>query len=143
MTYKGQGISSIAFPLLGASNGRLNPRESLALLERYLDGLDDIRVEVYEYDPALYLPDPFFMRFLSYLEENYDNAKLAQLHNHITHHPEIKCFSDIVQAKQMVDLADGSKRQKSVATKKALQRIVVDMDKKGDLPQQQRLFETE
>lgn len=50
-TYEARGITSVAFPLLGAQNGGLRPDESLALMLRYL-GQCSIPVEIYEYDPA-------------------------------------------------------------------------------------------
>lgn len=50
-TYQARGITSVAFPLLGAQNGGLQADESLALMLHYL-GQCSIAVEVYEYDPA-------------------------------------------------------------------------------------------
>lgn len=50
-TYQARGITSVAFPLLGAHNGGLPPKESLALMLHYL-GACTIPVEIYEYDPA-------------------------------------------------------------------------------------------
>lgn len=50
-TYQARGITSVAFPLLGAQNGGLRADESLALMLHYL-GQCSIPVEIYEYDPA-------------------------------------------------------------------------------------------
>nr|WP_288851885.1 hypothetical protein [uncultured Acidovorax sp.] len=50
-TYEARGITSVAFPLLGAQNGGLRPDESLALMLQYL-GQCGITVEIYDYDPA-------------------------------------------------------------------------------------------
>lgn len=50
-TYQARGISSVAFPLLGAQNGGLQAEESLALMLHYLNQCS-IPVEIYEYDPA-------------------------------------------------------------------------------------------
>jgi O-acetyl-ADP-ribose deacetylase (regulator of RNase III) len=50
-TYRERGIKSIAFPLLGANKGGIPAADSLAVMHRYLDGLD-ISIEVYEYDPS-------------------------------------------------------------------------------------------
>lgn len=36
-SYKNKGITSVAFPLLGASNGGLDPDVSLKIMRRYLD----------------------------------------------------------------------------------------------------------
>lgn len=46
-TYKEKGITSIAFPLLGANNGGLDPKLSLEIMVRYLKDLD---IDVYIYD---------------------------------------------------------------------------------------------
>ncbi len=48
-TYKEKGITSIAFPLLGADKGGLNPDLSLQIMEQYLS-LCDIPVEIYQYN---------------------------------------------------------------------------------------------
>lgn len=45
-TYKDKKITSVAFPLLGASNGKIDPQRSLEIMRRYLDGCD-IPVSVY------------------------------------------------------------------------------------------------
>ena len=50
-TYQQKGIQSIAFPLLGATNGRLAEEVSLHYLQRYLSQCD-IPVEIYRYDPT-------------------------------------------------------------------------------------------
>jgi len=49
-TYKEKGIESIAFPLLGADKGGLNPELSKEIMERYLSQCD-IPIEIYEFDP--------------------------------------------------------------------------------------------
>ena len=50
-TYQQKGIQSIAFPVLGATNGGLAEDESLAVMQRYLSQCD-IPVEIYRYDPT-------------------------------------------------------------------------------------------
>lgn len=51
-TYKERGITSIAFPLLGADNGGISQDISLAIMESYLKKLD-INVEIYKYLPNI------------------------------------------------------------------------------------------
>ncbi len=49
-TYRDQGITSIAFPLLGTQNGGLDKDTVLNLMEEYL-GKCEIDIEIYEYVP--------------------------------------------------------------------------------------------
>lgn len=57
--YKSLGITSIAFPWMGAMNGGLPLEIIKGLTRKYLSNLEDIEVEVYDFDPnvpcALYL----------------------------------------------------------------------------------------
>lgn len=59
-SYKNKGITSIAFPLLGAHNGGLSKETSIELLESYLSEIN-IPVEVYQYSPNA--PDDLFDDF--------------------------------------------------------------------------------
>ncbi|MDQ7060887.1 MAG: macro domain-containing protein [Sulfurimonas sp.] len=49
-TYKQKGITSIAFPLLGADRGGLNPKLSFSLMQKYLSRCD-IEIEIWHFDP--------------------------------------------------------------------------------------------
>lgn len=46
-TYHIKNIKSIAFPMLGCSNGGLNKQKVLDIMKRYLEPLDDIYIEIY------------------------------------------------------------------------------------------------
>ena len=46
-TYKEKGITSVAFPLLGANNGGIPPKKSLSIMISYLNRCD---IPVYIYD---------------------------------------------------------------------------------------------
>ena len=59
-TYKERSITSIAFPLLGTHNGRLEREEVKLLMIKYLSKCD-IPIEVYDYDPSA--PDDLFETF--------------------------------------------------------------------------------
>ena len=50
-TYRSRGIESIAFPLLGATNGGLTENKSLSVMQPCLDQCE-VPVEIYRYDPA-------------------------------------------------------------------------------------------
>ena len=59
-TYKAKGITSIAFPLLGANNGGLDKDKVMEIMYNYLSKCD-IPVEIYQYDPSA--PDDLFETF--------------------------------------------------------------------------------
>ena len=46
-TYKEKGIISIAFPMLGCSNGGLDKNEILPIMQIYLEQCDGLEVEIY------------------------------------------------------------------------------------------------
>lgn len=50
-TYQEKGIKSIAFPLLGASNGGIPQELSLKIMTTYLDKVD-LEIEIYRHDAA-------------------------------------------------------------------------------------------
>ncbi len=58
-TYREKGIESVAFPLLGAHHGGIDPDRSQALMETYLLKCT-IPVEIYRYDPMA--PDDLYDR---------------------------------------------------------------------------------
>ena len=49
--YKGLGITSVAFPWMGAMNGGLPLEDIKSIMRKYLSNLEDISVEVYDFDP--------------------------------------------------------------------------------------------
>lgn len=59
-TYKEKGITSIAFPLLGANNGGLDSQKIEEMMISYLSKCD-IPIEIYHYDPQA--PDDLFEEF--------------------------------------------------------------------------------
>lgn len=59
-TYKEKNITSIAFPLLGASNGGIPEDVSLNIMQNYLSQCD-IPIEIFMYDPDAY--DDLFLKF--------------------------------------------------------------------------------
>lgn len=77
-TYKEKGITSIAFPLLGASNGGLNQDIVLDIMYKYLKECD-IPVEIYQYDPNV--PDDLFDTFKSNWMKLSDEQKKKLLHS--------------------------------------------------------------
>lgn len=59
-TYKEKGITSVAFPLLGASKGGIPVDVSIDIMTSYLERCD-IPIEIYHYDPLAY--DDLFLKF--------------------------------------------------------------------------------
>ena len=59
-TYKERGITSIAFPLLGASNGGIPENISIQIMKKYLEKCA-IPVEIYYYNPEAY--DDLYIKF--------------------------------------------------------------------------------
>lgn len=59
-TYKEKGITSIAFPLLGASNGGIPEKTSIEVMQKYLEKCD-IDIEIYYFDPYVY--DDLYLKF--------------------------------------------------------------------------------
>lgn len=58
LKYNSMGITSVAFPWMGAMNGGLPFNIIQSLTRKYLSDLKDIDIEVYEYDPNT--PCPLF-----------------------------------------------------------------------------------
>lgn len=46
--YKKRGVKTIAFPLLGCSNGRLDPEMVIPLMVKYLEKCDGIEATIYD-----------------------------------------------------------------------------------------------
>lgn len=63
-TYRNNGITSIAFPMLGATNGGIPEDTSLQIMLNYLEHCD-VPVEIYRYDPSAY--DDLYRKFRSVL----------------------------------------------------------------------------
>jgi hypothetical protein len=59
-TYKAKRITSIAFPLLGSSNGGIPEEVSIRIMESYLEKCD-IPVEIYHHDTLAY--DDLYLKF--------------------------------------------------------------------------------
>ncbi|MCS6796876.1 MAG: macro domain-containing protein [Raineya sp.] len=81
-TYQEKGIISVAFPLLGTLNGKLDPEKVLSLMYQYLQDCP-IHIEIYEYDPQAV--DDLILPF-RYIIENYplkwfiDNSSISAKH---------------------------------------------------------------
>ncbi len=70
-TYQEKNISSIAFPLLGASKGNLDKGEVLDIMKKYLSNLN-IEIEIWEFDPSA--KDDVFENFKDKFLQSNDEA---------------------------------------------------------------------
>lgn len=64
-TYEERGITSIAFPLLGAQKGGLSEERSLEIMEQYLSKCN-IDVEIWHFDPMA--TDDLFEKFVAIIQ---------------------------------------------------------------------------
>ena len=71
-TYQQKGITSIAFPLLGADRGGLNPQDSLKIMFKYLSNCD-IDIEIWHFDP--YAKDDLYEEFKGVFKDIMDERK--------------------------------------------------------------------
>lgn len=74
-TYQEKKITSIAFPLLGASHGGLDKENSLRIMEKYLKHVN-IPIEIYSYNPEI--SDNLFLFFRTTIL-NTDAKKLCNI----------------------------------------------------------------
>lgn len=70
-TYRERGVASVAFPLLGAQHGGLDPAAVRALMEQYLSRCT-IPVEIYQHDPVA--PDDCYAEFKAMMSSTPDAA---------------------------------------------------------------------
>lgn len=99
-TFKEQGITSIAFPLLGTHNGGLEKDEVLNLMKKYLNNCK-IPIEIYEYDPLA--ADDLFNMFVDRWKA-LDNLQIKQATG--IRIDRIKTIWDVIDAKKIQSMID-------------------------------------
>lgn len=76
--YKAMGITSVAFPWMGAMNGGIPLETIKSITRRYLSTLEDIDIEVYEFDPNV--PCHLYNVLTKIVKENkYQFAQLEEM----------------------------------------------------------------
>lgn len=76
--YKSMGITSVAFPWMGAMNGGIPIEVIKSLTRKYLSNLEDIDVEVYDFDPDA--PCPLYQVLVKLVnEDNYEFSGLEEM----------------------------------------------------------------
>lgn len=132
--YKSYNIKKVAFPMLGAQNGKINKETSLKLMMNSLKGIQDLDIEIYMFDKCNFKKDKLFADFLNYVHRNKANPKLEELDNVLINNPEILTFVDITEKKISEEKKDGTYRRKSIATKAFLQGVIHVMKNKANNP---------
>tara|TARA_B100001559_G_C16389148_1_gene570322 strand:+ start:170 stop:871 length:702 start_codon:yes stop_codon:yes gene_type:complete len=133
-TYKTLGISSIAFPMLGADKGGLSQKVSFDIMNSMLGDLD-MDIEIYEYDP--YAKDDLFDITKNWLLSNsieYISETTNLRRNYIEKVIETLNDADIVQLNQLANV-------KGVGIK-TLEKIfrIANNSSESDISLQQHLF---
>ncbi len=133
-TYKTLGISSIAFPMLGADKGGLSQKVSFDIMNSMLGDLD-MDIEIYEYDP--YAKDDLFDITKNWLLSNsieYISETTNLRRNYIEKVIETLNDADIVQLNQLANV-------KGVGIK-TLEKIfrIANNSSESDVSLQQHLF---
>ena len=137
--YKHYGIKSIAFSLLGATNGKLKPEQSLAIMKKYLSGIPDLHIEIYIFDKNQYIIDQQFLDFIKYLKAH-PTPKNNRIYKIINDNKNLLNFADVVETKVPEEHPDGTYKRLSIATKKYLQSIVAYLDSEEALSHSGMLF---
>ncbi len=97
-----KGITSIAFPLLGCSNGGLNPDEVIPIMEKYLNQCEGLDVTIYDHrepiveDPVLPNPEELVSENIDPIEVVAESAPL------VDDEPEVKIVEEpgVVQVEE-------------------------------------------
>lgn len=109
--YKSFGVKSISFPLLGASNGKINPEFSLELMEKYLSPIMDLDITIVRN----FIPekDENIQQFINFIKsgpkiDSLNAASYNRLSNIINDNEyRINSLSDILTIKQDIISQDG------------------------------------
>lgn len=102
-TYEQRGITSIAFPLLGASNGKINPVRSKQIMGDYLVKCT-IPIEIWEHDTTSADEKIEAIRFFFQVHDNDTVASLLDIHPVMVHRlrmilPDIILVTDVYTKK--------------------------------------------
>lgn len=143
-TYTSFGARSISFPLLGASNGKINPEVSLSLMQKYLGEINDIDIFVIKN----YIPqkDEQIRKFIEYIKsgptlDSLNAASYNRLYNIIKdNESRINSLTDILQIKQEVITNDGRLRKQGV-TEQTIMKAFDSFKIKNSRPNQQTILD--
>lgn len=131
-TYESKGITSIAFPLLGADKGGLDSDASLEIMKSHLHALP-IDIEIYRYDPKS--SDDLYCQIRDWLlQQNLDqiSSVTGLRKDHVRRVVDAMKKPDIVQVNQLGHIKGiGLKTlQKLFATAQQAVKKITDNDRK-------------
>lgn len=72
-TYQKRGITSVAFPKLGTTSGKLKWEDVRSIMYKHLSPLTNIQIEIYHFEPAakdIYF-DKFYQKVQRFTEDDY------------------------------------------------------------------------
>ena len=132
--YKAYSIKSIAFPMLGAQNGKLDKDISLKFMKEALNDLQDLDVEIYIFDKDNFKRDKLIVDFLNYVHTNRANLKYERIDNILASNPNLLTFADMTEKKISEEKDDGTYQRRPIATKRFLQNTLTAMRNRVDEP---------
>lgn len=97
-----KGITSVAFPLLGCSNGGLNPDEVIPIMEKYLNQCEGLDVTIYDHREPI-IEDPVLPNPEELVSENIDPIEVvAESAPLVDDEPEVKTVEEpgVVQVEE-------------------------------------------
>ncbi len=137
-SYQGRGIKSIAFPWVGAMNGRIPLDQIRTIMRDYLSNLSDIDIDVYDFDPDT--SDPLFEKLKNMIElKNANINDLAKISG-----IQRRYMSTIVDLLQQEDIKSLTNLTESGAigttTVEKLYTFVINFETDEDYTYQKKLF---
>lgn len=136
--YPKVGLKSVAFPWMGAMNGRIRLEQIKAVTRRFLKPLTDIDVEVYTFDPAA--PDPLFLLLQNFVaaHSSVEFARAAGIRRHFAE--EVYALLDDPATTSLAIISEHSKLGKT-----SLDRLYVFLNEQAggtqDSPQDSPMLE--
>ena len=140
--YHSMGITSVAFPWMGAMNGGLPLELIQQITRKHLSKLDDIEIEVYEFDPNV--PCALFISLNKIVsEELFSPSELEKLSQiKIRYWEKIICAVKDNNTKSMNNLCHYMVNGKRIIGKTNIERLFVFLTKynQGYIPRTISLF---
>ena len=131
-TYKSKNITSIAFPLLGASHGGLSPEVSMSVMKQFLNKCD-IPIEIWKYDSSA--SDDLFESF----KASFQSKNLDQISKQTSISKSTLTKIDKGLSQNRINTVSGLLNLQGIG-EKTVEKIFLYMNKK-DFSEQKTLFD--